>query len=456
MTDDATGQGAEFRPGGRHGAAGRQRDKLRRQRDDRRQRRNLLEKIQLRRARATAATPFVITDTATGEVLRVPTEVLVRAADVAPGTDGAAVVRDAEFGTDPVECLDGRVVRVSQEGASPAQVRKLKEDLGRAGVAASFAYVTPNQVIMKADATPERAQEAPPSRPSASPAAADQAPVKVAILDTGISRRGRDQDGSDGWLAGLTVTEETRDPLDVFPENGLLDFSAGHGTFVAGLYEQVDPGLDVHIHRVLDSDGIVSEVDVACALVACVRELTDGDRLLVNLSLGTETEDREPPLALSVALDMVREIAAAKDAEVLLVAAAGNDGPGSEPCWPAAFAGDGASDVVAVAALDDAGEPAEWSTRGDWVTCSAVGEAVMSTFVEGREDPDLDPAPEAFGKNAWAYWTGTSFAAPKVAARIAHRAQTHGGSLAAALAHVLSTHARQRQGAEGYGTLLDF
>jgi hypothetical protein len=454
MTDDATGHGGGFRPGGRHGAAGRQRDKLRRQRDDRRQRRNLLEKIQQRRAQATAATRFVITDTAAGEVLRVPTEVLVRAADVAPGTAGADVVRDARFGTDPVECLDGRVVRVSREGASPAQVRKLKEDLGEAGVAASFAYVTPNQVIMKADATPERAQESPPDRPPASPVAGDRAPVKVAILDTGISRKGREAGDSDGWLAGLPVTEETRDPLDVFPENGLLDFSAGHGTFVAGLYEQVDPGLDVHIHRVLDSDGIVSEVDVACALVACVRELDDGDRLLVNLSLGTETEDREPPLALSVALDMVREIAAAKHAEVLLVAAAGNHGPGSEPCWPAAFAGDGASDVVAVAALDDAGEPADWSTRGDWVTCSAVGEAVMSTFVEGSEDPDLDPDPEAFGTNAWAYWTGTSFAVPKVAARIAHRAQSHGGSLADALGYVLETSGRGND--SGYGTLLDF
>lgn len=459
MTENAEGQSRGFRPGGRRAAASRHRGKLRRQRDEQPTRRRTLERIQHRRADAPAATPFVIDETETGvDVLRVPTELLVRASDLTPGSVGAAVVRDARFAMDPVQCLDGRVVRVSRKSASATQVRELKKDLGEARVAASFAYVTPNQVIMKAEATPEKAQEDPPPRPDSSTTADGSAPVKVAVLDTGISLKGReaDEDGNDGWLADLPVTDQTRDPLDAFPDNGLLDFSAGHGTFIAGLYEQVDPGLDLHIHRVIDSDGIVSEVDVACALVACVRELNDGDRLVVNLSLGTETEDRKPPLALSVALDMVSEIAAARNAEVLLVAAAGNDGPASDPCWPAAFAGDDTSGVVAVAALDDAGQPAGWSTHGDWVTCSAIGEAVMSTFVEGREDPQLDEHPETFGKNAWAYWTGTSFAAPKVAARIAHRAQTHGGTLAEARAHVLQAHRQPDNSASGYGVLLDF
>ena len=141
MTDNATGQGGGFRPGGRRGAAGRQRDKLRRQRDDRRQRRNLLEKIQHRRAQATTATPFVITDTATGEVLRVPTEVLVRAADVAPGTDGATVVRDAGFGTDPVECLD--------------DVGRLAHDL-EAGFPDELAQCAAQQLVSVADEGPLR------------------------------------------------------------------------------------------------------------------------------------------------------------------------------------------------------------------------------------------------------------------------------------------------------------
>jgi hypothetical protein len=43
---------------------------------------------------------------------------------------------------------------------------------------------------------------------------------------------------------------------------------------------------------------------------------------------------------------------------------------------------------------------------------------------------------------------------PKVAARIAHRAQSHGGSLADALGYVLETNGRGND--SGYGILLDF
>jgi subtilisin family serine protease len=273
--------------------------------------------------------------------------------------------------------------------------------------------------------------------------------VPVVVIDTGLAVNDR----QDGWLAGLQ-DDHNADPLDVWPEeNGYLDLAAGHGTFVAGLVQRVDPQLDLSVVKVVDSDGLADEVEVAVALVAAVEEhLAPGGKLVVNLSLGSETLDDLPPVALEVALEIVREIEAERGGEVLLVAAAGNDGS-DVPCWPAAFA---ATDprVVAVAALGADGSPAGWSTRGTWVTCSTEGEAVLSTYVTGTEDPDHQPEgeePDTFGADAWAWWTGTSFAAPQVAAAVASQARTSGSSLADALGAVL---ARATGHHPDYGALL--
>ena len=71
---------------------------------------------------------------------------------------------------------------------------------------------------------------------------------------------------------------------------------------------------------------------------------------------------------------------------------------------------------------------AEWSSRGDWVRCSTIGEGVVSTFVRGEEDTvDFggdDSYPLDGVGESWAVWSGTSFAAPQIAGYIArqHRA----------------------------------
>ena len=270
--------------------------------------------------------------------------------------------------------------------------------------------------------------------------------MPVVVLDTGLAVAGR----GDGWLAGLEHAGNT-DPLDRWPEpNGYLDLAAGHGTFVAGLVQRVDPLLDLSVVRVVDSDGLADEVEVACALLAAVEaRLEQGGRLVVNLSLGSETLDDLPPVALEVALALVREVEAERRGEVLLVASAGNDGSDVR-CWPAAFA-ETDDRVVAVAALTPDGSTAPWSTHGPWVTCSTEGEAVLSTYVTGTEDPAYDPRGEAFGADAWAWWTGTSFAAPQVAGLVASRARTSGSSLAEALADVLAGAVGHDP---GYGALL--
>jgi subtilisin family serine protease len=128
---------------------------------------------------------------------------------------------------------------------------------------------------------------------------------------------------------------------------------------------------------------------------------------VVNLSFGPGTQGDEPPAVLGIVL---RELA---ERGTALVAAAGNDGT-SRKLWPGAD-----EHVVAIAAARRDGEGwgrAAWSNHGDWVDALANGADLEAPFVEWHG------LPTAFADGG-ARWSGTSFAAPQVAGRIA-RAMT--------------------------------
>jgi subtilisin family serine protease len=252
-------------------------------------------------------------------------------------------------------------------------------------------------------------------------------PVKIAVIDTGIAAEIR----ADGWLAEVP-RDGNIDPLDVFPlpnGDGFLDFAAGHGTFVAGLVREVAPGAEIAVYRAVDSDGIGSEVAVACAMIRAVIE--DGAQI-VNLSLGCQTQDNVPPIAIQAALEIVSGWARENDRDVLIVAAAGNSGD-STPSWPAAF-----PTVISVAGLMPDMQPAPWSSRGYWVTCATIGQGLLSTYVQGRDAPQPNTPAQVFGPDSWARWTGTSFATPQIAGALARRYQEEGISLRDALSGLLA------------------
>jgi subtilisin family serine protease len=317
-----------------------------------------------------------------------------------------------------IGCLDDRLVKLLAPGADGARLGELAGALRARGVPASVNYLTPMGVVVKGLGGPEHSTSAEgPSRTGTGPGE----PVKVAVIDTGITTAKR----SDQWLTGL-VREDNVDRLDDLPADGFLDFGAGHGTFVAGVVQQVAPGAALSVYKALESDGIGSKVDVACAMVRPVRD--DGAQIL-NLSLGLEALDDRPP----VVFELIDEFVAAEPGrEVLIVAAAGNFGR-NRPCWPAAFC-----NVIAVAGLTQGLAPAEWSSRGSWLDLSTMAEGVWSTYVKGVESPIIDPEPEQFGDNAWALWTGTSFAAPQVAGAVAKIAQEQGLTLRRALSELRS------------------
>ena len=301
--------------------------------------------------------------------------------------------------------LRGGVVVLAEADPRASRVRGRTGDvaarLREAGVPVRPHYVVPLGMIRKAEGGPEPSswKQDKPDVPVSGP--------KVAVIDTGISVEER----GDGWLRGL-LRNDNVDLLDVIPtpSDGRLDLGAGHGTFVSGAIQQVAPGVDLRIYQALDTDGLAAEATVAAAIVTAVD---DGAKIL-NLSFGTDTLDDEPPLSLRTAVETM----IATDPEVLLVCAAGNTGD-TRDVWPAAFHQEFPTNVVSVAALAiDGSSGAAWSTHGD-VTCSTIGEGVVSTYVKGTESHAADPAgPDTFGEQAWATWSGTSFAAPQVVGAI--------------------------------------
>jgi len=348
----------------------------------------------------------VVPDPRGDEAPIVPQELLIRA-DVADSQAGRNLIGAYNL-QETSRILGGRLVRLTASGASAARLADLARALTARGVMASLNYVAPTGVVWKG-LGPEPSAGPGPVRP---PTGAGQR-VRVAVIDTGITAQPR----TDGWLTDV-VRNGNVDALDVLPgpPDGLLDLAAGHGTFVSGVVQQVAPDADVVVYRVLDTDGIGSEVDVANAMVQAVQE---GAQIL-NLSLGMETLDDQPPAALAVALELIRDLEAAAQREVVVVAAAGNYGH-DRPCWPGAF-----DDVTGVAALTQSLAPADWSSRGSWVDCSTIGEGVRSTYVQGTESLLIDPEPDTFGPDSWALSSGTSFCAPQVAAATALIAQEEG------------------------------
>ena len=169
---------------------------------------------------------------------------------------------------------------------------------------------------------------------------------------------------------------------------------------------------------------MASEVDVADAMM---RAADDGAHV-INLSLGMQAvDDGNPCPALKEAVADILN----RDEPPAIVASAGNYGT-TEKVYPAALDG-----VVSVAGLQAVQDPqsttppdgADWSTHGDWVVCSTVGEGIVSTFVKGQEDPvfgDNDVYPHNGQGDSWAVWTGTSFAAPQIAGLISATCREQG------------------------------
>jgi subtilisin family serine protease len=277
----------------------------------------------------------------------------------------------------------------------------------------------------------------------------------IAVLDTGA--------GSHPWLragivqrnplvlgAPIGLDDPTSNPeatgvIDD-PFEGVLDPDAGHGTFIAGMIRQTCPDANILAVRVMPSDGAVSEGVLLDALKRLVIRQTqaqatgDASQIVdvVSLSLGYY---HEQPEDLTFDPQLLQPIQALSQCGVAVVVSAGNDATSRE-MYPAAFAPHPGGQisaydptrvpVVSVGALNPNRTIALFSNAGPWVTCHRPGAGLVSTFPvtfdasaepsfrvyvpdEGwRETIDPDDFSSGFG-----IWSGTSFAAPVLAAELA-------------------------------------
>jgi subtilisin family serine protease len=281
--------------------------------------------------------------------------------------------------------------------------------------------VTPNHVLSGAPSY----QGGPKGRPvPASAMAAPQhsadggQPVTVGILDTGVDQHPWFE--NEPWY--LACTEAQHEALNPEFERD-LESESGHGTFIAGLIMQEAPNAYLRFERVLSPAGVTDEVQLLNGLDRIEQQTrAAGQHLdILNLSLGCYTFDDRPSPVLSDAIVQLGR-------RTLVVAAAGNF-DSDRPYWPAAL-----KEVCAVGALAPSadGEPerASFSNYGWWVDASAPGVKVASAFLtHGTED----------GKDfaGYAKWSGTSFAAPVVAGRVAALMSTKGMTVRDAIAELL-------------------
>jgi hypothetical protein len=227
-----------------------------------------------------------------------------------------------------------------------------------------------------------------------------------------------------------------------------------HGLFVAGIVHSIAPDVELHLLRVLNDFGIGDQFALEQVMRSLpgvlLRDAPDA-RLIVNLSLGSAVpvprrrywdrwlpesrrrarDQRWPDERTNQLLDgahqsLLNTVQWLHDQNVLVVAAAGNDGlrhhnQGEPPAprYPAYY-----EPVLAVAASIEDGQPADYSNRGD---VRPFGNGITTfggqVVPSGRDQPPRTAAEGSMigfassgqlaggdvNRTGWVRWAGTSF-----------------------------------------------
>ncbi|MGI5835912.1 MAG: S8 family peptidase [Chloroflexota bacterium] len=206
--------------------------------------------------------------------------------------------------------------------------------------------------------------------------------VKVAVLDSGIDLKHPDLKVA----GGVNQVQSAKS----------YDDDRGHGTHIAGIIAALDngsgvvgvgPDIELYAVKVMDKHGRGWWSDIFAGLEWCV----DNGIQVANLSFGSAEYDET----------YEEVIYNSYKAGVVLVASAGNRGPGPDTVqYPARYPG-----VIAVSAIDPTDNIASFSSNGPHVDLAAPGVDIQSTYTGPK----------------YQIMSGTSMAAPHVTAVAALR-----------------------------------
>jgi len=216
------------------------------------------------------------------------------------------------------------------------------------------------------------------------PADIDQMLLRIGMIDSGV-------DMSHPSIS--TASIQTRS----FVSKG-ADIPDFHGTAIASIiaantadYKGLAPSAEVYAAAVFEQDRQRGEIASTVSLVRALDWLMSSGVDVVNISLAG------PPNRL-----LESALGRAQEKGVMILAAAGNGGPVAQPMYPAAY-----ESVVAVTAVDAAGQVFRLANRGEYLDFAAPGVSLLHAKAGG----------------GYAASSGTSFAVPfaaTAAARLRH------------------------------------
>lgn len=214
--------------------------------------------------------------------------------------------------------------------------------------------------------------------------------IKVAVVDTGI-----DLDHPD-------LTDNIKGGVNTIQSWKNADDDNGHGSHVAGIIAALNntvgvvgmgPQIDLYAVKVLNKNGSGYVSDIIEGIDWSINNNIN----VINMSLGTTSD----------VISFHDAVIAARNAGIVVVAAAGNSGPANNTViYPAKY-----PESIAVSATDSLDGQPSFSSRGPEVDLAAPGVSIYSAYKNG----------------SYTTLSGTSMAAPHIAGAAALVLATHPG-----------------------------
>lgn len=189
----------------------------------------------------------------------------------------------------------------------------------------------------------------------------DEAPVKIALLDSGVSF-----DPDIELAEQITVNPENQ------MENPLFDDTTGHGTAMAGVIAAkdngegitgVNPNVQLYSVKILNCDNQTTLSQVVASIYYAMNQNCD----IINMSFGTRVDSE---ILHQAVIDAYNQ-------GILLIAAAGNKA-GNPVEYPAAY-----DEVMAVGGTDAMGHKMTDTCDGEEIDILAPGSQVITTGLYG-------------------------------------------------------------------------